>query len=182
MYHAQQSIGSPAFCKRGPNIRQVPTVMFFYRIGTGVRSSHALTFAVPVPDRMSSAQKQYTSSEMPKMETEFIIDQKTGAKATMLLVDGSFLVKKGSTAVKGRDSDMTSYRKLKEKLVSGKQLVERGQFYVFAEDVIFKSPSAAAAIVLDRNANGRVEWKHRSTGATFAEWERGEALHPASES
>jgi hypothetical protein len=40
------------------------------------------------------------------------------------------------------------------------------------EDVPFKSPSAAAAVVLDRNSNGRTEWKLAGTKVTYDEWQK----------
>jgi hypothetical protein len=36
---------------------------------------------------------------------------------------------------------------------------DKGNFYAFAEDVPFASPSAAAAVVFDGNQNGRIAWK-----------------------
>ena len=38
-------------------------------------------------------------------------------------------------------------------------LVRDGEGYRFAQDYAFSSPSTAAAVVLGRSANGRVEWK-----------------------
>ncbi|MFH7321332.1 DUF4357 domain-containing protein [Desulfurivibrio sp. D14AmB] len=34
-----------------------------------------------------------------------------------------------------------------------------------------KSPSAAAAVVNGRPANGTIEWKLQATGQTYKEWE-----------
>ena len=50
----------------------------------------------------------------------------------------------------------------------------------FAADVVFPSPTAAAAVVLARNASGPQEWRLRGTGQTYKVWraaklaERGE--------
>ncbi|WP_241524155.1 DUF4357 domain-containing protein [Oceaniglobus indicus] len=41
---------------------------------------------------------------------------------------------------------------------------------MFSENYAFKSPSAAAAVVVGRPANGRTEWK-LDTGQTLADWE-----------
>jgi hypothetical protein len=35
----------------------------------------------------------------------------------------------------------------------------------------FKSPSAAAAVILDRNSNGRREWKLVGSKSTYHEWQ-----------
>lgn len=41
----------------------------------------------------------------------------------------------------------------------------------FAQDVVFSSPSAAAAVVAGRSANGRTSWIDASTGMNFGEWQ-----------
>ncbi len=46
-----------------------------------------------------------------------------------------------------------------------------GDRYKFTQDYAFDSPSAAAAIVLDRNSNGRTEWKVKGQKKTFHEWQ-----------
>jgi hypothetical protein len=40
--------------------------------------------------------------------------------------------------------------------------------YRFTQDFVFSSPSTAAAVVLGRSANGRVEWKD-AAGTTLRE-------------
>jgi hypothetical protein len=45
------------------------------------------------------------------------------------------------------------------------------QTYIYTADIEFASPSAAAAVTLDRNANGRVEWRVRGTGQTLQAWQ-----------
>ena len=37
--------------------------------------------------------------------------------------------------------------------------------------ILSKSPSAAAAVVLDRNANGRLEWKLVGSKLTYHQWQ-----------
>jgi len=44
--------------------------------------------------------------------------------------------------------------------------VSDGKHYQFSQDYVFSSPSLAAAVVLGRSANGRVEWKD-SSGRTL---------------
>jgi hypothetical protein len=46
--------------------------------------------------------------------------------------------------------------------------VQSGEVYVFTEDYLFTSPSAAASQVMARNANGWIEWKD-SAGKTLDE-------------
>jgi len=57
---------------------------------------------------------------------------------------------------------------LRGSLISSNTLVpvEGGASLRLTTDQVFKSPSAAAAILLGRNANGLIEWKH-SSGSTL---------------
>ena len=48
---------------------------------------------------------------------------------------------------------------------------EEGGLARFAQDVVFSSPSAAAAVVAGRSANGRTSWIDTSTGMNFGEWQ-----------
>ena len=41
---------------------------------------------------------------------------------------------------------------------------------IFTSDVIFNSPSAASAVILDRNDNGRSSWKEMESGKSLNEW------------
>ena len=57
---------------------------------------------------------------------------------------------------------------LRSKLVAEKVLVDSGKLLSFETDYIFASPSAAAAVVLGRSANGWTEWKNKN-GKTIDE-------------
>ena len=48
---------------------------------------------------------------------------------------------------------------MREKLKDEGILKEQGTVLEFTEDYLFKSPSAAAAVILARRANGWTEWK-----------------------
>jgi hypothetical protein len=70
-----------------------------------------------------------------------------------------FMAKKGSqvslTEVKSIDSGSTQRRKtFRENGV----LIEEDGHLVFSQDYAFTSPSQAAAVILGRTANGRIEW------------------------
>jgi hypothetical protein len=51
---------------------------------------------------------------------------------------------------------------IREKLISTGVLSPTENYYRFTQDYSFSSPSTAAAIVMGRSANGRVEWKDKS--------------------
>ncbi len=99
--------------------------------------------------------------------------QAVGAKASAREVNGEFVVLKGSTARREGVESWTAYKSQRDQLVKDGKLVEGAdsQLLVFAEDVPFASPSAAAAVVLGRNANGRKEWKTQDTGKSYCDWQ-----------
>ena len=47
--------------------------------------------------------------------------------------------------------------------------------YEFVAAYAFSSPSAAAAVILDRSANGRIEWKVTGSKLTYHEWQEQKA-------
>ena len=53
-------------------------------------------------------------------------------------------------------------------------LAMQGGLYQFTQDYSFSGPSTAAAVVLGRSANGRVEWK-AADGRTLKEIQEAEA-------
>ncbi|HLZ57662.1 MAG TPA: GIY-YIG nuclease family protein [Ktedonosporobacter sp.] len=97
----------------------------------------------------------------------------SGAKALAREYKGDFIVLKGSTAHKDPKPYWTSYRQLREQLVQEKLLIpsEDGKFYLFQEDIPFKSPSAAAAVIHAGNQNGRLAWKVKDRNMTYKEWQ-----------
>jgi len=96
-----------------------------------------------------------------------------GVQAEARVINGQLVVLKGSTARKQGVESWTSYRNLRAELVENGRLVDGAdpQMLVFADNVAFDSPSAAAAVVLGRNSNGRIEWKTADTGTTYADWQ-----------
>jgi len=77
-------------------------------------------------------------------------------------------VLEGSEALRDTGYFQQSYIALKENLVKQGILVPaREGFYTFAKPYSFSSPSAAAAVVLDRNSNGLSEWKVRGEKRTY---------------
>jgi len=88
-----------------------------------------------------------------------------------------FLVFAGATARKTPVASAGRYPRalaLRDELLAGDGLVEQDGRLVLAQDYVFSAPSLAAAVLLGRNANGRVEWKTRD-GKTLKELEEHEA-------
>lgn len=98
-----------------------------------------------------------------------------GVKAEVREIDGEFVVLKGSTARRKGTSwwEESSHRNFRDALREEGKLVDGADsdLLVFAENVSFSSPSAAASIVRAGSSNGRKEWKVASTGQAYADWQ-----------
>jgi hypothetical protein len=78
------------------------------------------------------------------------------------MVDDGFVVYKSSTANKEETNTAGTWvTGMRRKLIENKILIEKDGVYVFTENYLFGSPSAAAAVVLARRANGWIEWKNK---------------------
>lgn len=85
------------------------------------------------------------------------------------MIDDGFVVLKGSKANKSETKTAGSWvTGMRQKLITDKIIIELNGVFVFAEDFVFGSPSAAAAAVLGRKANGWTEWKNKE-GRTIDE-------------
>lgn len=110
-------------------------------------------------------------------DVQFEIRHKSGVQATAVEEDGEFIVLEGSEALTGTGYVQQSYGGLKEKLVADGLLVPHGVDKLrFAKPWSFTSPSAAAAVVLDRNSNGRTEWKVKGSRQTYHDWQQAQAI------
>ena len=77
--------------------------------------------------------------------------------------EDGFVVYKGSKAnPRLTPTTNSSVRNLREKLINDGILEKEGNILVFKENYPFSSPSAAAAQVLARNANGWLEWRDKN--------------------
>jgi len=96
-----------------------------------------------------------------------------GITARALLIAGEMVVQAGSEVRPewvGDLSNKTSYSKIHADLIASGIIQVSRDSAVFAEDFAFSAPSAAAAVVCGRSANGRISWK-RPDGQTYADWE-----------
>jgi len=92
-------------------------------------------------------------------------------KASAIQTDEGIVVLKNSEATKNPTESLgVGYKALREKTIETGKLKLEGDKYIFQEDVLFNSPSAAAAIVLGYNTNGRFNWRN-STGKSLKDIE-----------
>ncbi len=112
-------------------------------------------------------------------DVQFEIRHKSGVQATAVEEDGEFIVLEGSEALTGTGYVQQSYGGLKEKLITDGVLIPHGEDkrrLRFAKPWPFSSPSAASAVVLDRNSNGRSEWKVKgSRQQSYHDWQQAQA-------
>lgn len=103
----------------------------------------------------------------------FVIQSKKhGLNAEAQEIDGDFIVMAGSdTRKEWAGNAHHSYHQLYDSLVNDGKIVSKGDKVVFIEDISFKSPSAAAAMIFGRVSNGRTAWKVKGTTKTYADWQ-----------
>lgn len=111
----------------------------------------------------------------PKQKQDiFFIKAARGAEAQGEPTSDGFVVFKSSKAAASIVNSMTpSFITLRQKLITEGVLVDKGEFFEFADDYIFSSPSTAAVMVMGRNANGLTEWRNKE-GKTLKEFETNE--------
>lgn len=129
--------------------------------------------------------KQATAQEVPQKaepdgsgnsilpQASFEIRHRSGVQARAIEEEGEFIVLKGSQALRNTGFVQMSYRELKNELIEQGvlEVSASDDRYEFTTSFGFKSPSAAAAIILDRASNGRVEWKVVGKKTTYHDWQ-----------
>jgi hypothetical protein len=100
-------------------------------------------------------------------------NKKHGIEAQAREIDGEFVVLEGSAAVAAWSSKADhSYSKRHTQLMkTGKLIASNGGHLRFAEDVAFRSPSAASAVILGRPDNGRLSWKLDGSNTSYGDWQ-----------
>ncbi|UTH45335.1 GIY-YIG nuclease family protein [Loktanella salsilacus] len=115
-------------------------------------------------------------------DVQFEIRHKSGVQATAVEEDGEFIVLEGSEAL--TDTGYVQHntaQAFKEKLIAQGILFQTAQGESdgklrFAAPWGFSSPSAAAAVVLDRHSNGRIEWKVKGSKQSYHDWQQAQAV------
>lgn len=126
--------------------------------------------------RAKPANSAYPSvgAVQPTAQVELVLSSnKHGYQARAVEADGEFTVLAGSLATTKSDFAVNTYGALRQQLIKDGRIVSSSdpQFLEFAEDVAFPSASAAAAVIANRNANGRTAWRLASSGQTLKEWQ-----------
>lgn len=97
---------------------------------------------------------------------------KYGIKAQAQEISGDFIVLAGSAAREKWVGTDSGYKGLFNQLVEDGVLQPgAANNRVFSKDHSFSSPSAAAAVISGRSANGRTSWTLAKTGETYGSWQ-----------
>ena len=124
---------------------------------------------------MRNTRPAITRSEVLQSQVRFnLISRRNRLEATAILQNGEFIVEAGSQARlqwEGATTKHHGYALLHEELKKTGILKADGEWCVFTQSYSFSSPSAAAAVVLGRPANGTTEWRLVDTSQTYKEWE-----------
>lgn len=111
----------------------------------------------------------FTPSELGRLELYLSI---SNISARSLQTNEGIVVLAGSEAAENFSNSLGfGYREIRERLITSGQLVLVDKKYLFQTDVLFDSPSAAAAVILGYATNGRVNWKDIN-GKTLKEIEQ----------
>lgn len=112
----------------------------------------------------------YLSTEGGRKAPRFILKgPKTNAQGE--LRTETFVVLRGSLARRDEvESFPETYRLWRQRLLQEGKLIERGSQLEAAMDIEFTSPSAAAATMMGRSANGLIEWK-TDKGVLLKDWQ-----------
>jgi len=114
-----------------------------------------------------------TENDLPDAGLELVIvSKKHGLEAHAVASGNDFVVLKDSGALAEKFA-VNSYQALREQLIADGRLKpgKSPQLLEFAEDVDFASPSAAAAVIFNRNTNGRTTWKVKDRDTTLRDWQ-----------
>lgn len=130
--------------------------------------------------RTRNAPKSSALTGEQGLETESVahfftlVGRRDGIEARAYESDGEFIVLAGAK-VRGHWASKSSYNsgyKLKlENLIERGAIEEADGHWVTTEDLVFSSPSAAAAIAFGRSSNGREAWVHEATRKTYNDFQ-----------
>jgi uncharacterized protein DUF4357 len=103
-----------------------------------------------------------------------LVKLRQGISATAYIANGEVVVQSGSVG-RGQWSPGSaghSYEKMYNDLIETGILLVAGEQATFSQDYAFSSPSAAGAALNGRPTNGPADWKLKSDGRTYRQWEQ----------
>jgi len=169
---AQRSQVTNSTAPTPPRIPEPDVADMEFFLDQTLQTLPVLGFNFLVPRRVVDRGGTRDRDEDGNSRVQFIL-RGNGAEAHAVEIGGEFVVLKGSTARRERTPGMKSYRTLHQRLTDSDLFAksDNDELYELTDDTPFRSASAAAAVMLGRNANGRTEWKVEGTGKTYADWQ-----------
>ncbi|WP_218141862.1 GIY-YIG nuclease family protein [Frigoribacterium sp. MCBA15_019] len=132
-------------------------------LGVNVLRGPAVTTAI--------AEAVIDTSSPKEAEVRFVLANRNDNRiAYATEVDGEFTVLAGSQ-VRQKQNGNGSYVTLRERLERDGTIDASTDPAVFTKNQVFASPSAAAAIVAGRSANGRTAWTEEISGLSYGAWQ-----------
>ena len=130
-----------------------------------LRRKAAIKRALSAPETF-----QDLGNEAHNAPVSLVLSHGNGVSARAVYFDGETTVLAGSTGTR-QTFKVNQYAPLRQQLVEeGKISLTQDNGIVFNEDIPFKSPSAAAAVLNNRNSSGPREWKLENDDKSLREW------------
>lgn len=134
------------------------------------------TMGIDAFDQVPSA--SVATSESNRLDRPTFLMAGSGYSATCVVIDGEFVVQRGSTArIEEANSLGESTRAKRQELLASGVLVPARGAWEFTQDYAFGSASATAQVVCGANVNGRTSLKTKE-GMTFAAWQERQIGNP----
>jgi predicted GIY-YIG superfamily endonuclease len=124
--------------------------------------------------RVTSPERAESENGLASSSLELILrSSREGLTAEAVLAGDEVIVRQGSLARKNPDYAMNQYSGLQDQLIADGSLSSppNSDVLVFTRDVPFASPSAAAAVIYGRNANGRTSWRVKLSDETLKDYQ-----------
>jgi hypothetical protein len=119
------------------------------------------------PSQKSQMLATTISSEITE-ETEFFLATKD-TDANAKVIDGEFYVLAGSQVRRDVTDTKHPYTKNLRPQLFENNIIDSNTF-IFNQDYLFSSPSAAGGVILGRASNGRKDWRQVGTNITYGQW------------
>jgi hypothetical protein len=133
-------------------------------------------FVQPLPTISSPIPTAPVNTPTPSpLSPIFTLSTTDGVQAEAQEVGSAFIVRANSTARASATQALgTTYQRLRDDLRATGKLQDdlQSNLWVFAADVPFDSPSAAAAVINGYNVNGRKYWKLQGSTLTYGDWKQ----------
>jgi len=119
----------------------------------------------------SNLKKDIQSTKLSIIKSPVFTIKSPKLNASLQEINGSFFVLTGSEAeIESQPSMPESSNNFKEHLINQKFLEQRGDKLIFSQDVQFRSPSAAASVVLGISVSGNRYWLKKDDNKTIGQW------------